>query len=136
MTFSRRFLIALAASCVAVVALTGPAFANAISAAGGHPNVAWIQTEPDHNPGSTRTSSRFVVPTNSTSVTSTTISNAAPNGSSTTATARMATQANAVTDEGSETNAAGRYVFIGICAVIAIGAVSLFLKYRKKPTQG
>lgn len=98
--------------------------------------IAWIQTDPGDSSESTRPAPTFVVPANSTSATSTTIAVAAANGSSTTATARMATQANAVTDEGSETNAAGRYVFIGICAVIAIGAGALFLKYRKKPTQG
>jgi LPXTG-motif cell wall-anchored protein len=44
----------------------------------------------------------------------------------------MATQANAITDEGSKTNTAGQYVFIGVCAVLVGGAASLFFKYRKK----
>lgn len=45
--------------------------------------------------------------------------------------ARMATQANAVTEEGSEQSSAGQLVFFGACAAIVIGAGVLFLKYRK-----
>ena len=57
-------------------------------------------------------------------------SNASPS-----TTARMATQTNAITDEGSKTSTGGLYVFIGVCAVLAGGAGALFLKYRKKSSK-
>lgn len=50
-------------------------------------------------------------------------------------TARMATEQDAITNEGSERSKSGQYVFVGICAVIVVGAASLFLKYRNKPAQ-
>ena len=94
--------------------------------------IAWIQTDNGDESEASHPAPQFEVPKNSTSATTAV---AAGNGSSTTATARMATQANAVTDEGSKTSTGGRYVFIGVCAAIAIGAGVLFLKYRKKPTK-
>jgi len=94
--------------------------------------IAWIQTGNGDESEASHPAPQFEVPKNSTSATTAV---AGGNGSSTTATARMATQANAVTDEGSKTSTGGRYVFIGVCAAIAIGAGVLFLKYRKKPTK-
>lgn len=95
--------------------------------------IAWIQAPTSDHSESSHPAPQFVVPANSTSATSSTTTVAAANGPSTTA--RMATQSNAVTDEGSEATASGRYVFIGVCAVIVIGAGALFLKYRKKPVK-
>jgi uncharacterized protein YcnI len=94
--------------------------------------IAWIQTDNGDESEASHPAPQFEVPKNNTSATTAV---AASNGSSTTATARMATQSNAVTDEGSKTSTGGRYVFIGVCAAIAIGAGVLFLKYRKKPTK-
>jgi uncharacterized protein YcnI len=94
--------------------------------------IAWIQTDSGNESEASHPAPQFEVPKNSTSATTAV---AASNGSSTTATARMATQSNAVTDEGSKTSTGGRYVFIGVCAAIAIGAGALFFKYRKKPTK-
>ena len=94
--------------------------------------IAWIQTDNGDESEASHPAPQFVVPQNSTSAT--TVATAA-SGSSTTATARMATQSNAVTDEGSKTSTGGRYVFIGVCAAIVVGAGVLFLKYRKKPTR-
>jgi hypothetical protein len=96
----------------------------------------WIQAEGGEKSEATQPAPKIVVPTNSTSASTSTTAVAAATGSTTTAVARMATESNAVTDAGSETNASGRYVFIGVCAVIAIGAGVLFLKYRKHPTKG
>jgi hypothetical protein len=95
--------------------------------------IAWIQTDNGGHSEDSHPAPQFEVPKNSTSATTAV---AAGNGSSTTATARMATQSNAVTDEGSKTSTGGRYVFIGVCAAIVVGAGVLFLKYRKKPTKG
>ena len=97
--------------------------------------IAWIQAEGGEKSEATQPAPKIVVPTNSTSASTSTTAVAAASGSTTTAVARMATESNAVTDAGSETNASGRYVFIGVCAVIAIGAGVLFLKYRKHPTK-
>jgi hypothetical protein len=97
--------------------------------------IAWIQAEGGEKSEATQPAPKIVVPTNSASANTSTTAVAAASGSSTTAVARMATESNAVTDAGSETNASGRYVFIGVCAVIAIGAGVLFLKYRKHPTK-
>ena len=97
--------------------------------------IAWIQADGGEKSEATQPAPKIVVPTNSTSASTSTTAVAAAGGSSTTAVARMATESNAVTDAGSETNASGRYVFIGVCAVIAIGAGVLFLKYRKHPTK-
>ena len=96
--------------------------------------IAWIQAENGDTTESSHPAPEFVVPKNNTSASTSTTAAAATGGPSTTA--RMASQSNAVTDEGSKTNTSGRYVFIGVCAVIAIGAAALFLKYRKKPTKG
>ena len=49
--------------------------------------------------------------------------------------ARMATETNVITDEGSKQNEGGLYVFLGVCAVILVGAGSLFLKYRRQPAR-
>ena len=94
--------------------------------------IAWIQTDNGGHSEDSHPAPQFEVPKNSTSATTAV---AAGNGSSTTATARMATQSNAVTDEGSKTSTGGRYVFIGVCAAIVVGAGVLFLKYRKHPTK-
>ncbi len=94
--------------------------------------IAWIQDDNGDESEASHPAPQIEVPKNSTSATTSVV---AGNGSSTTATARMATQSNAVTDEGSKTSTGGRYVFIGVCAAIAIGAGVLFLKYRKKPTK-
>lgn len=82
-------------------------------------------------PATAHTGTATVVPINSIAA-STTVTSA--NSSTTTAVgeARMATQTNAITDEGSAQSEAGRYVFLGVCAVIVVGASVLFLKYRKK----
>lgn len=50
---------------------------------------------------------------------------------STTTTARMAMNSNAVTTQGSPANRTGTWVFLGICAVIVIGAVVLFVRHRR-----
>lgn len=50
---------------------------------------------------------------------------------STTSTARMVTGSSAITDEGSPSNTAGVLVFAGVCAVIVIGALVLFLRHRR-----
>ena len=97
--------------------------------------IAWIQTDNGSHSEDSHPAPQFEVPKNSTSATTATTAVAAGTGSSTTATARMATQSNAVTDEGSKTSTGGRYVFIGVCAAIVVGAGVLFLKYRKKPTK-
>jgi uncharacterized protein YcnI len=94
--------------------------------------IAWIQTDNGSHSEDSHPAPQFEVPQNSTSATT---AIAGGSGSSTTATARMATQSNAVTDEGSKTSTGGRYVFIGVCAAIVVGAGVLFLKYRKKPTK-
>ncbi len=94
--------------------------------------IAWIQTDNGDESEASHPAPQFVVPKNSTSATT---AIAGGSGSSTTATARMATQSNAVTDEGSKTSTGGRYVFIGVCGAIVVGAGVLFLKYRKKPTR-
>ncbi|MSW56702.1 MAG: DUF1775 domain-containing protein [Actinobacteria bacterium] len=94
--------------------------------------IAWIQAATGDTSEANRPAPQIVVPQNSTSATT---AIAGGSGSSTTATARMATQSNAVTDAGSETSTGGRYVFIGVCAVIVVGAGALFLKYRKHPTK-
>ena len=99
--------------------------------------IAWIQTDNGGHSEDSHPAPQFEVPKNSTSAATTaTTAVAAATGSSTTAMARMATQSNAVTDEGSKTSTGGRYVFIGVCAAIVVGAGVLFLKYRKKPTKG
>ena len=93
--------------------------------------IAWIQAATSDESEASHPAPTIVVPQNATTAsTSTTVAS----GSGPSTTARMATQSNAVTDEGSATSSSGRYVFIGVCAVIAIGAVALFLKYRKKTT--
>ena len=52
---------------------------------------------------------------------------------STTSTARMVSGSSAVTNEGSPSNSAGVLVFAGVCAVIVIGALVLFLRHRRTP---
>lgn len=46
-------------------------------------------------------------------------------------TARMSANANAVTTEGSPTNSAGLYVFAGVCIVIVGGTAILFVRHRR-----
>ena len=89
--------------------------------------IAWIQAPTSDTSEASRPAPTFVVPAGSGS--STTVAGAA---GSTSTTARMATLSNAVTDEGSATNSAGRYVFLGACAAILVGASVLFLKYRRR----
>ncbi|MEJ6511630.1 MAG: DUF1775 domain-containing protein [Actinomycetota bacterium] len=90
--------------------------------------IAWIEKDTGNHSESGHPAPQFEVPINdSAAVTVTAGSNASPS-----TTARMATQSNAITDEGSETSTAGQYVFIGVCAVLVGGAGALFLKYRKK----
>ena len=88
--------------------------------------IAWIQTPTGDTSEASRPAPTFVVPAGATTT------SAAGASASTSTTARMATLSNAVTDEGSATNSAGRYVFLGVCAAILIGAGALFLKYRKR----
>ena len=93
--------------------------------------IAWIEKDTGSHSESGHPAPQFEVPTNDTAaVTGTTGSNASPS-----TTARMATQTNAITDEGSKTSTAGQYVFIGVCAVLVGGAAALFLKYRKKSSK-
>ncbi len=93
--------------------------------------IAWIEKDTGSHSESGHPAPQFEVPTNDTAaVTGTTGSNASPS-----TTARMATQANAITDEGSKTSTAGQFVFIGVCAVLVGGAAALFLKYRKKSSK-
>jgi len=93
--------------------------------------IAWIEADTGSHSESGHPAPQFDVPINdSAAVTGTAGSNASPS-----TTARMATQTNAITDEGSKTSTAGQYVFIGVCAVLAGGAAALFLKYRKKSSK-
>ena len=90
--------------------------------------IAWIEKNTGNHSESGHPAPQFAVPINdSAAVTVTAGSNGSP-----ASTARMATQSNAITNEGSETSTAGQYVFIGVCAVLVGGAGALFLKYRKK----
>ena len=93
--------------------------------------IAWIEADNGDESESGHPAPQFEVPINdSAAVTGTAGSNASPS-----TTARMATQTNAITDEGSKTSTGGLYVFIGVCAVLAGGAGALFLKYRKKSSK-
>lgn len=93
--------------------------------------IAWIEKDTGSHSESGHPAPQFTVPTNdSAAVTGNTTSNASPS-----TTARMATQTNAITDEGSKTSTSGLYVFIGVCAVLVGGASALFLKYRKKSSK-
>lgn len=101
----------------------------------GGKELAWIGTPNGDTSESSRPAPTIVVPANASAAPVTT-STTAPSSSSTIAngSARMATETNAVTEEGSEQSDSGRYVFFGVCAVIVIGAGVLFLRYRKKAT--
>lgn len=90
--------------------------------------IAWIQTPSADTSEASRPAPTFVVPAGASSTTT------IASGSGSATTARMATQSNAVTDEGSETSSAGRFVFLGVCAAIALGAGGLFLTYRRRST--
>lgn len=120
MKMSRRLLVASAASFAALVALAGPAWARA--------EVAWIEQDTANHSKSGYLAPQFEIPINDSAA----VAVSAESDASPSTTARMATQSNAITDEGSETNTAGQYVFIGVCAVLVGGAGALFLKYRKK----
>ncbi|MBJ7307228.1 MAG: hypothetical protein JHC63_05095 [Acidimicrobiia bacterium] len=120
MKMSRRFLVVSAASFAALVALAGPASA--------HAEIAWIEKDTGSHSESRPPAPQFGVLINDRAA----VTVAAESDASPSTTARMATQSNAITDEGSETSTAGQYVFIGVCAVLVGGAGALFLKYRKK----
>ena len=95
--------------------------------------IAWIQetvpgqAEPEHP------TPAIVIPVGGSIVadSSTTVAAAATSGGPST-TARMALDANAITNEGSEQSTSGRIVFFGVMIVIFGGAGILFLKYRKR----
>lgn len=93
--------------------------------------LAWIGTPSSDTSESSRPAPTIVVPVNASTPTT---SGAAATSTTSIASgdARMATETNAITDEGSEQSESGRYVFFGACAAIAIGAAVLFLKYRNK----
>lgn len=102
-----------------------------IQSCAGNNEIAWIEKDTGNRSKSIPPAPQFGVLINDrAAVTVTAESDASPS-----TTARMATQSNAITDEGSETSTAGQYVFIGVCAVLVGGASSLFLKYRKKSSK-
>lgn len=101
----------------------------------GGTELAWIGSPSSDTSESSRPAPTIVVPQNATAIPVTTGS-VAPTTTIAPGDARMATQSNAITNEGSEQSEAGRFVFFGICAAILIGAGALFLKYRKKPSAG
>jgi periplasmic copper chaperone A len=89
--------------------------------------IAWIAKDNGDESESFHPAPHFVVPVND-SVASSTTSTVA-NGPTTTA--RMAVESNPITPEGSTTHNAGLVVGGLAVAVIAIGALVLWLKYRK-----
>jgi len=101
----------------------------------GGAELAWIGAPSSDVGESSRPAPTIVVPQNATvapvATTETTV--VAPTTTAKPGTARMATETNAITEEGSAQSEAGRWVFIGVCAVIVIGAGVLYLKYRKTP---
>lgn len=97
----------------------------------GGTELAWIGAPSSDTSESSRPAPTIVVPANASAAPVTTVTTVSSSTSVAAGEARMATQANAVTEEGSEQSDAGRIVFFGACAAIAIGAVVLFLKYRK-----
>ena len=97
--------------------------------------IAWIQPP---SAGDATEDSRpmptIVVPANPTRAPVTTTSAVAASttvAASTPGTARMATNANAVTQEGSPTNRVGTWVFLGVCGAIGGVALVLFVNHRR-----
>lgn len=100
----------------------------------GGAELAWIGAPSSDTSESSRPAPTIIVPANASAAPITTVTTATTGSSPTTVAvgeARMATQANAVTEEGSERSGAAQLVFFGACAAIVIGAGVLFLKYRK-----
>ena len=103
----------------------------------GGAELAWIGTPSADTGESSRPAPTIVVPENATvAPNATPVTTAVTStSSSTSGTARMATETNAITEEGSAQSDAGRWVFLGVCAVIVVGAGVLYLKYRKTPAK-
>jgi hypothetical protein len=97
----------------------------------GGAELAWIGAPSSDTSESSRPAPTIVVPANASAPPVTTVS---PTVTVTVASgeARMSTDANAVTEEGSAQSDAGRIVFFGACAAIVIGAGVLFLKNRRR----
>jgi uncharacterized protein YcnI len=97
----------------------------------GGAELAWIGAPSSDTSESSRPAPTIVVPANASAAPVTTVS---PSVTVTVASgeARMSTDANAVTEEGSAQSDAGRIVFFGACAAIVIGAGVLFLKNRRR----
>jgi hypothetical protein len=97
----------------------------------GGAELAWIGAPSSDTSESSRPAPTIVVPANASAAPVTTVS---PTVTVTVASgeARMSTDANAVTEEGSAQSDAGRIVFFGACAAIVIGAGVLFLKNRRR----
>ena len=94
----------------------------------GGAELAWIGAPSSDTSESSRPAPTIVVPANASAAPVTTVS---PSVTVASGEARMSTDANAVTEEGSAQSDAGRIVFFGACAAIVIGAGVLFLKNRK-----
>lgn len=97
----------------------------------GGAELAWIGTPSSDTSESSRPAPTIIVPANASAAPVTTVTTVSSTTTVAVGEARMATQANAVTEEGSEQSSAGQLVFFGACAAIVIGAGVLFLKYRK-----
>jgi len=94
----------------------------------GGAELAWIGAPSSDTSESSRPAPTIVVPANASAAPVTAVS---PSVTVASGEARMSTDANAVTEEGSAQSDAGRIVFFGACAAIVIGAGVLFLKNRK-----
>jgi hypothetical protein len=95
----------------------------------GGAELAWIGAPSSDTSESSRPAPTIVVPANASAAPVTTVS---PSVTVASGEARMSTDANAVTEEGSAQSDAGRFVFFGACAAIVIGAGVLFLKNRRR----
>jgi uncharacterized protein YcnI len=91
--------------------------------------IAWIAKDNGDESESFHPAPHFVVPVNST--TASTSAGPSTTASGPTTTVRMAIESNPITPEGSTTHNAGLLVGGGAVAVIVIGALILWLKYRK-----
>ena len=98
----------------------------------GGAELAWIGTPSADAGESSRPAPTIVVPENASvaPIASPVTTVVASTTTSLSGTARMATETNAITEAGSAQSEAGRWVFLGVCAVIVIGAGVLYLKYR------
>lgn len=126
-----------AASFVVGMVLTEPAGATVllpvVQECTDNSENAWIDTTANGDGSeSNHPAPKIVVPANSTQppTTATTATTVTTTGGPT-STARMAANSNAVTEDGSPTNAAGLWVFAGVCAVIVGGAGILYLRHRR-----